>query len=202
VIEFCSLDLFGAHVPGSTERGSGLREVHAGGGWLVQLCQSEVCDLGRGLTIEQDVFRLDVSVHDAGFCGRGQGCCHLLQPFDSCGKVRGAVTADPLAEIQPRNILLHDVRDVVFVTGSDDLYDVGMTESSGGPCFLFKSFQEDIAASLQGVVFQDFDGDLSAKAGLFREVDVCHASAAQSAQQQEFTDPQVAEICLVPAVLL
>jgi hypothetical protein len=87
------------------------------------------------------------------------------------------------------------------VAGSNDLHDIGVTESSGGPGFLFKPFQEHITASLHGVVFQDFDGDLSAEAGLFGEVDVGHATAAQSSQQQEFTDPQIAEIRVVLRVM-
>lgn len=142
MVEWSPFDLLGAHVPGCPHGCSGLSEIHSWLSRLVELSESEVgylCDTGAS---EENIFWFDVAVDNSGI-GSGLQCGgDLLEPAESGGIVRWAVAADPLAEVQAGDVFLNNPRQFASASCGDDLDDIGVTESSGCPCFLIESAEE------------------------------------------------------------
>ena len=103
------------------------------------------------------------------------------------------IAKDPLAAKRSVGYVPQELSLFPFLTGREVLELVAAARG-------LSSAPSELGPVLDGLLARF--GLTAAQHRMTRQIHVCHAAAAQSAQQQEFTDPQVAEICLVPAVLL
>ena len=143
------------------------------------LGQTEVEDLQRPIRRDHQVFRLEVSVHDAGAMRLGQAVGELRAEVHHLGDREG-----PWTEPLPDGLALHqlhhhvvralDARGLAHVVDVDD---VRMVQGGGGARLAVEAVQQlGVRARTQ-----DLDGHGPAQAGVARAVHLAHGPGSEAA---------------------
>ena len=90
---------------------------------------------------------------------------------------------EPLLQVQPGNIFLHDVMQPVAVAHFVDLHDVGMDQRRGRLGLALEALQIGMVVGQFGL--EDLDGHAAFQAALLGQVDLGHGPASQAPQQDE-----------------
>jgi hypothetical protein len=128
-------DVFRRHVGQRAHRLVGAR--HAGV-TVQDLGQAEVGDHGLAVFVEQDVARLEVAMHDAGFVCRVDGPRHLDHQRHGCSRVSPIVAAvfrEGAARHQRHGVAGETIEQAHRV----DRHDVGMAQQRRRPCLAVES---------------------------------------------------------------
>ena len=143
------------------------------------LRQPEVEDLGHSLIRDEDVRRLDVPMHDAGFVRDLEGVGQLGRYVDDLLGV-GASGRHPVLQRRAFEQLHHQERLALVLAEVVDGADVGVVECRRGTSLALEALERlDV---LRHAGRQELDRHLAGEVQVLGAVDDTHASAAEPGQ--------------------
>ena len=189
-VDGAALRLLGRHVRDRAQHSAfaGLQGARGRAAVLLghrELGQAEVEDLGAPVRGHQDVFGLEVAMHDPLLVRGGQRVRHLRADRQQPSGGEGALR-EQRAHGRPVHQLHHDV---VMLAGHAEVvdgHDVRVVEGGSGPCL---PLQPRDARGVSSQRFrQRLQGDIAAQASVARAIDLAHAARGQ--QRTHFVWPQ------------
>ena len=174
----CALarSLLGAHVRGRAEDDPRPGELPPSG----RIDRPRDAEVGHdGLAVgQQDVFRLDVSMHDIAAVRIAQGVCHFTDDRDGMFDRELLFPIQPLTQRLPRHVRHDIVEEAVRLARVVQRQDVGMTETGGGFDLPEKPLPPEGGGELRR---QHLDRDGTPVLQVVREVDRRHSPAPELA---------------------
>ena len=161
-------------------------------GFAGELGQTEVGHFHHALPRQQDVFRLDVPVHDAGFGSRRQRQGDLADDVHGNRGFGGTLAVEELPEIDALDVFLGDVVQSVLFADTEHLDDVVVVEPGCGGGFAGEPFEVGVVGQQIGA--EHLQGDLAVQRDLFGQVDVGHAAATEDPQQVKISQRRSAQV--------
>lgn len=150
----------------------------------LELGEAEVGDLEAPRAGDQNVGRLDVTVHDPLPMGVVQAARQLTGQIADLLERQDALLPEHRVEAETLHVLHGDVVEVAFLADIEDRDDVGMREGAGGAKLLLEARLHALELRLTeaGIGLDHLDGDVPLDDGIDSSVDEPHRALAEDVQ--------------------
>ena len=178
--------LLGGHVRRRAERHSGARQPTTGASLGERLCHAEVGDDGV-FSLEQDVLRLHVAVHDPAFVRVAERVEHLASDTHGLGERKGPFAHELHAQRFPSHERHGVPEQVAAAAGSQHRHDVRVLQVRDH----LDLAPESLGARARGPFgVEHLDHDLPLQRSFAGKKHACHAAAAEFPLDDEGTAEQ------------
>ena len=173
-VDLVAADLLGRAVLDRAHELAGLGQACVD---LAPLDQPEVRQVRVALAVEQDVARLDVTMHEPTGVRRVERGGDLRDDLDRAFGRQGAVPRDQLAEVLSLHVAHRDVQDTAGLAGGVDRHDVRVLGRGRGLGLVDEPPPERVVG--RQLATQQLQDHLAGGRGLFGDVDRPHAALSE-----------------------